>query len=456
MGRLYHPAIYDSSRPVPSYWEATAPAPNDADRPLVGAESCDVAVIGGGYSGLSTALHLARDHDIEVRLLEAGQLAWGASGRNGGFCCLPAAKMSLNKMIATFGLAETKRFYAAQVEGCDYVRELAKAENIACDIVGSGNLEVAHDPRAFAAMKSTAERLTALFGIETRVMSRAAFCEIGHDGSEQFGAFWMAPGFALHPLKFARGLADAARRHGAKLHPHSAVTAWTRDGKGGHRLTTAGGELRARRVVCATNGFYPEGLHSAFDRRLLPALSNIVVTRPLSQAELAAQGWRLDSFATHTPVCNSRNLLFYYRLLPDRRLLFGARGDTTGRPEDGEKMRAWMERRLGEVFPAWRQVPTTHAWRGLVAVSRKFTPSVGRLAEDPSVWYGYGYHANGVNTAPWVGRLLAETIAGKADLKTAVPAVMAGQPAAIPRFLPRRWLLRGGYLCYRVADRFLL
>ena len=146
MGRLYHPEIYDSSRPVPSYWEAGAPAPSSEDAPLSSDESCDVAVIGGGYTGLSTALHLARDHGIEVRLLEAGHLGWGASGRNGGFCCFPAAKMSISQMVKGYGLEEAQRFFAAQVEACELVRQLGEDEAMDFDLVGRGNLEVAHGP----------------------------------------------------------------------------------------------------------------------------------------------------------------------------------------------------------------------------------------------------------------------------------------------------------------------
>jgi glycine/D-amino acid oxidase-like deaminating enzyme len=456
MGQLYHPEIYDVTRPVPSYWEATAPPPGFTAEALAGEEACEVAVIGGGFTGLSTALHLARDHGIEVRLLEAGHLGWGASGRNGGFCCMPAAKMSLTRMIKIFGLAETKRFFAAQIEGCDLVRSLGEDEAIDFELAGDGNLEVAHDPRAFDGLKTYGESLSRLFGIETEVMSSKAFQERGHGSREQFGALWTAPGFALNPLSFARGLAEAALRHGARLHPHSAVLAWEKAPRGGHLLTTEGGRLTAKKVVFATNGFCPEGLNPAFDRRLLPALSNIITTRPLSDDELSAQGWQADTPMTFTPVCNTRTLLFYYRLLPDRSFLFGARGDTTGSPEDGQRMKAWMTRRLGEVFPAWQDVPISHFWRGLVGVTRKLTPSMGRLEDDESVWYGYGYHANGVNTAPWVGKELAAMIAGKKDPKTAIPAVMAGQAAPFPLAALRLWVLRAAYLYYRVTDRLVL
>ena len=200
-------------------------------------------------------------------------------------------------------------------------------------------------------------------------------------------------------------------------------------------------------MIAATNGFGRDGLLPACDGRILPVISNIVTTRPLTGDELAAQRWRTES-----PICNTRRLLFYYRLLPDRRLLFGARGDSTGRPRDSERMRTWLIRRLGEVFPAWKDVPVSHFWRGLVCFTRDMTPAVGRLEDDPSVYYGLGYQANGVNTAPWTGRALARLIAGRRNDPAALPAVMAG-PA--PRFaFPalRPWYLRGAWLYYRLTD----
>ena len=203
-------------------------------------------------------------------------------------------------------------------------------------------------------------------------------------------------------------------------------------------------------MVLAANGFAREGLHDDLDGRLLPVLSNIVTTRPLSPDELTAQSWH-----TENPVCNTRNLLFYYRLLPDRSFLIGARGDLTGSPSHGARMKDWLTRRIGEVFPAWRDVEITHFWRGLVCMTRKLSPSLGRLEDDPSVWYGYGYHANGVNTAPWAGMTLARMIAGNQGPEQAVPAVMRGAPARIPLAALRRWYLRGAFLYYRLTDDLL-
>lgn len=447
MAPLYHASIYDDTVAVPSYWEASAPPPRDGFAPLGGVESCDVAVIGGGYTGLSAALHLARDYGVDVRLLEAGHMGWGASGRNGGFCCLAATKLSIAGMIARHGLAETKRFYAAQLGGIELVRALGEDEGIDYDRQGDGNLAVAHKPSRFKQLAAEGEALTRLFGIKTTLHDAKTFAEIGHDSTEQFGALHVAAGFGLHPLKFLAGLARAAQRRGARLHPHSRVIEWRRDGACHRLVTAAGGQLSARRVILATNGFLQDGLHPAFDGRILPVISNIVTTRPLSAAELDAQNWR-----TENPVCNTRDLLFYYRLLPDSRFLFGARGDSTGDPRDGDRMRAWLVRRLGEVFPHWKDVPISHFWRGLVCMTRNLTPSAGCLEDDPSVWYGFGYHANGVNTAPWTGMVLARRIAGSNSREADLPAAMGGLAPRFPFAALRPWYLRGATVYYRFSD----
>ena len=115
-------------------------------------------------------------------------------------------------------------------------------------------------------------------------------------------------------------------------------------------------------------------------------------------------------------------------------------------------MRACMQRRFGDVFPAWSEVPIEYFWRGLACMTRKLTPSAGRLDDDPSIWYGFGHHANGVNTAPWVGRMLARAIAGQAELATDLPVVLRGMPPRFPASELRRWALRMAYLWYRIQD----
>jgi len=445
MTTVFHPDIYRTDLTPRSYWQATAsvrPAPT-----LQGSVHAEVAVIGGGYAGLNAALHLARDFGIEVAVLEAGAFGWGASGRNGGFATLPSAKLSLGQLVKRYGEAETRRYFALQARGLDQIRALAADERFGCDICGDANYEVAHAPSVTPALAAGAEAWRR-FGLDAEFLSREQFLDIGHAGREQFGAVRYAGHFGLHPLKYLAGLREAAERHGARLHADARVIGWDKvDGL--HRLrTAAGGELRARHVMVCTNGYTPDGLKGEFDNRTLPALSNIVVTRPLTVDELAAEGWKTDAVLS-----NARELLFYYRLLPDRRFLFGARGGTSGSPTEDMRMKAWLIRRLGEVFPSWAGVDIDYFWNGLVCLTGRLTPAVGRLDADPTVSYAFGWHGSGVVSASVAGKLLAEALSDGIGRPMPVPAPLAGLPPSLLHPLIRRWGLKAAYLWYGLTDR---
>jgi len=439
---IYHDDMYRFDVPQQSYWEAAGVETSLAAEPLSADDRCDVAVIGGGYTGLSAAYHLARDHGIAARVLEAGHIGWGASGRNAGFCGIGGTSLSLKQMLARHGLEETRRFYRSQVDAVELVRQILSEDSIDAEVCGDLELEVAPSAKAFAGLVEHATRQRELLGLDNRVLSAAEFRERYFDSTELHGAVVQRPAFSLHPMRYLLGFAAAAERKGAILHPHSEVIEWTKRG-GDHVLVTAGGTLRARSVLLATNGFMPEHLHKAFHGRPLPMISAIVVTRPLTAEELAAQRWK-----TREQAITSKRILNYYRLLPDNRLLFGGRGHATGSNAGATATFAALTRRIGKIWPHFKGIPVEYRWHGLICITMRLTPAVGRLADDDSVLFAYGYHGNGVNTATWCGKQLADWVAdpGNGRVPESLPAMVRG---ISPRFPLARLRLR--YLQARLA-----
>jgi glycine/D-amino acid oxidase-like deaminating enzyme len=300
-------------------------------------------------------------------------------------------------------------------------------------------------------MKQHAELQIRHLKLDTEVIGRDQLRERYFESTEQYGATVLRPTFGLHPLRYIRGLARAAQKYGAKLSARSEVIEWTKKGDQ-HILRTTGGSVRARYVLFATNGFMPENLRSAFVSRSLPVISAIVATRPLSDDELAAHRWQ-----TENPSINSRKLLNYFRLLPDKRFMFGGRGHSSGTKEGAAKNFEQIIQAMHRLWPEWRDVRVDYRWHGFVCYTRRMTPSLGRLPDDPSVFFGFGYHGNGVNTATWTGGKLARWLGSSRRNNDAPPV---GVPLLVQGLSPRFPLraLRLSYLqaaigWYRTKER---
>jgi glycine/D-amino acid oxidase-like deaminating enzyme len=441
---LVHSDALHFDKPVASYWEESANPLGLSHPPLASEAACDVAIIGGGYTGLAAAIELA-ERGVDVCVLEAGAIGWGASGRNGGFACIGSHKLSYATMIGTYGLEATRAFYRAMKASVDLVADNAARHSIDIWKHGQGEVTLAHLPNRFNALREEQAFYRTTFGEETEVLPRDALQERGLFGPEFYGGLLGRIGFGIHPLNYARGLARAAHKAGVRLFPDSRVSRWE-ERETGHHLYTEQGKVTARRVLVATNGYTPEDVTKRHAGRILPALSSIIVTRPLSEGELNAQGWTSSTMAY-----DSRDLLHYFRLLPNKRFLFGGRGGTDSSDAAADGYRNLLSGTFQRLFPAWADVEITHFWRGFVCLSYDLVPYVGALDDRKSVWTALAYHGNGVAMASWCGKAVARLMLDE-TARDEVPAVITRRLAKFPLPALRPLYLKGAYLWYGWQD----
>ncbi|MES0880002.1 NAD(P)/FAD-dependent oxidoreductase [Roseibium sp. SCP14] len=434
----------DVRKTIDSYWEASISQPRQ-DKQLIGNALFDVAVIGGGFAGLSAAMKLTQA-GVSVCVLEAEHVGYGASGRNGGFCCLGGTKLDERQLIRKYGLEEARKFMAYQVAGINLVAQRLESWGIDADRHSQGEISLAHRQKDFSSLKSDAEFLKEHFGINARVLTKADLDAEGYGGPGFFGGLHMPYGFALNPMKYVQALAGQVRNAGGKIFGKSAVTDLSRDGDR-WCLETKHGFVRAKKVVLAGNGYAREDAPKWLHGRTLPVMSSIQVTRPLSDDELAAQGWTSNTMAADT-----RILLHYFRLMPDRRFLFGTRGGIFENAPALAAMRKRARADFQSMFPAWAGVETEFNWYGHVCLARALTPFVGEVPGMEGVFAAMGWHGSGIAMASISGEKIAGLITGAIrpqDLPK--PLQQPFRKFPFPAF--RRVYLQGAYWLYGWKDR---
>ncbi|MCP1169157.1 NAD(P)/FAD-dependent oxidoreductase [Limimaricola litoreus] len=394
---------------APTYWIGTAgPAPED-DGPVTADMEVEVAVIGSGYTGLSTALHLARDHGVEVAVLEANTVAWGCSTRNGGQAQISAGRLKRSEWIKRYGRDTAKRLHAEVVEAFEVFNDLIGSEGVECDPQPGGHFYIAHRAKVMPKLEAEAALLRDVFGYGARVMGREELHERHVKDQEAHGAMWEPDGTSIHAAKLAFSYLRLARRHGARVHTASPVEGWSSKG-GYHYLRTPGGTVRARRVAIATAAYTAPGLDRRTRHRLMPVLSNSIVTRVLTDEERTACGFR-----TGSPLTDTRTLRHYYRYLPDGRVQIGSRSAITGRDAENPKHLELLKKGLYAKFPALTGIPLDYSWWGWVDVSHDMMPRITEAepGKGTGIFYAMGYGGNGVMYSAQAGRRMAQLVAGQ-------------------------------------------
>jgi taurine dehydrogenase large subunit len=392
---------------APTYWIATAGEQPEDDGPVTADFDADVVVIGSGYTGLSCAIHLARDQGLKPVVLEANGVAWGCSTRNGGQAQISTGRLKRSQWIKRWDLQTAKGMHAEVVEAFELFRSLLKEPEVDCEPQDDGHLYIAHRERTFLNIQSEARLLNDTFGYPAKVLSAGELREQHVHDREAVGAMYEPDGVGVHAAKLAFGYLKLARRLGAKVHTSSPVIGWTTKG-GYHYLATPGGTVRARAVAIATAGYTPPSMHPLTRHRLLPVLSNSMVTRPLTDAEYERCGFRSKAFYTDTRV-----LRHYYRCLPDRRVQIGSRSAITGadaaHPRHLRKLRDGLERK----FPALEGIELDYSWWGWVDVGHDMMPRIFQPDPTQSIYYALAYGGNGVMYSAQAGRRLAQLVAGR-------------------------------------------
>jgi glycine/D-amino acid oxidase-like deaminating enzyme len=419
-----------------SYWLDTAPGGLLASEgPVEG--RVDVAVVGGGFTGLSAALAFGR-RGASVAVLDAGRMGGGASGRNGGQCNTGVAQ-DYAALRGQLGVERAQGCYRAYAAAVDTVERLIREEGIDCDYLASGKLKLAAKLHHLEHLERTAELIRREVDPDVEIIGRDQIrSEVESDSFH--GGLLQKHGGQMHMGRFAVGLANAAVRRGAQLYEHAAVTSIAKE-SGGYRVESTRGTLHAQQVLIAT-GPSRHGPFAWYRRRLAPVGSFIVVTEPLPPAQLMRLLPNRRSYTT------SRLMHNYFRVTPDSRLLFGGRARFTAseQPSDARSGRI-LQRTLAQLFPALASVRIDYCWGGLVDITADRLPRAG---QHEGVWFSMGYSGHGTQMSTHMGQVMADVMSGN---PSANPWRDFAWPA-IPGHTGKPWFLPlvGAY--YQIKDVF--
>jgi glycine/D-amino acid oxidase-like deaminating enzyme len=417
------------------YWLATAPPAGDYSGRDLPAR-VDLAIVGGGITGLSAAIHAVKA-GATVAVFDREHVGWGASGRNGGMCTT-GASIGFTSLIDRYGVEVAARLWTIYGDAIDLVESLINEDQIDCDFARTGKMNLASKPAHFQRFVATHEALAKHLDYPTELVSRSELpTEIG---SAYFhGGMIDRRGAGMHVGKYVRGLAAWADRLGAAICEKTPVTRLRRAPDGAHEVTTDRGSIRADHVLLATDG-YTDGLIPRFQRRIVPVGSFIIVTEPLDRRVVD------ELMPTRRMAVDSRNLLHYFRITPDNRMLLGGRAQVALSTAESDLSSARILRKvLVEFFPQLADVKIDFAWGGHVGITLDRIPHAG---EQNGIHYALGYNGHGTQMATYMGRQMVKVIAGQPDANPWRDFSFR----AVPLHFGRPWFLPVADIYYRLKD----
>jgi glycine/D-amino acid oxidase-like deaminating enzyme len=440
MKRIYSDYAYGTGPRTNCFWDESAIAFEWPSQ--VGEIKTDLCVIGAGFTGVNAAMTAARG-GMDVVVLEAETPGWGASGRNGGFCCLGGGIHEKAKLKQRYGEEGEAAFHAAEKAAVDHVAGLLETHEIDADVHSEGETYLAHKASRLAELEAHGRDYEKAYGGTATYASAKDLEENGMAGPF-FGAVTIKTGFALNPRKYIDGILGVARDLGVQIFAKSPATRVERAGQT-WRVSTPRGVVLAEKVLIATNGYSSDDLPKWMSARYMPTQSTIIVTRPLTGEEIQRQGWTSQQMSYDT-----RHLLHYFRLMPNNRFLIGMRGGLISSPESEARARARVRASFGKLFPAWKDVEITHQWSGMVCLSPKFVPFAGEVPGHPGLMAGFAFHGNGVAMGSYTGHMLGQMALGEGGGH--IPAAMRSNPGRFPFGSARRMIMPPAYASFWLQD----
>jgi glycine/D-amino acid oxidase-like deaminating enzyme len=390
-----------------NFWATTVDSPAVATSRAL-PETVDVLVVGAGYCGLSAARMLAK-RSVSVAVLEAETFGWGASSRNGGMV-LTGLKLPVPTLIKRYGKKTVRKMYAASLESIELVEQIVREENIDCNFSRCGRLEVACKQAHFNGYQESAALIKREFNHELHIVPKNRLhSEIGSD--IYFGGMVDETSAGLNPARYVAGLALAAQRAGACFHDHTRVTSIepqtkTNNGACQFRVQTSKGPVTAREVLLASGAYTTEAT-PALRKKIIPIGSYIIATEVLP-ADLAR-----ELSPRNRMIYDSKHFLYYFRLTPDNRMLFGGRAAFFPETENTVRQSAEILRRgMIGVYPQLGGAKVEFAWGGTLDFTLDVMPHAGKL---DGMYFAAGFAGNGVAAATWFGAKLAGLICGDSN-----------------------------------------